>query len=804
MSAAWLWVRLDLRQRVRSLIVLGLVVGVTTAVVLTAVAGSRRGGTVVDRLLERTKPATIAVLPNQPGFDWHAVEGIDGVAALSQFALAPYVVDGVPPDAASFPFDAETMHSIESPIVLEGRLADVGRDDEVVVTHAFEGTYGKGVDDPVTIRLYTPEQADALASEEAESQEGVEPEGSVIEARIVGVVRSPWFSDYGDVSTGALVPSAGLLEQHRAELLGAQESAFLNALVRLDGGAAAVPAFRERLAEVSGRHDIEFFNLAEDASHVRDVTGFEADALLAFAAAAGIAALFLVGQSIVRFVAGAAAELDVLRAVGMRPRVLLALAAVGPTLAAVLGAAVGSAAAFVASSRFPVGTAAPLEPAPGRDADLLVLLGGVLVVIGLVVGGALLAAWLASRSYARVATQRTSRIAAIPARLGARPPVAIGTRFALERGTGPQSVPVLPALIGSIIGVMGIVGALTFADGIDDATSHPERFGRFAELEAFFGFNGEDFLPADDLVEALAEVDGVSSVNDDRSAVAEVGPVDVSTFTLDPVDAAPPIVMIDGVLPSAPDEVALAPTSADRIGVGVGDTFELTGAASTAEVRVTGLAFVPEGPHNEYDSGAWLTGEGSDRIVGGFKFHIADITLEEGADPSSVLARIDEEVGPAVGAADLTDVVSLRGPSSRSGELEKLQRLPLLLAAFLGVLAVTAVGHAVATAVRRRRRDLAVLRAIGFTRWQARSIALTQAVVLALVGVVFGVPLGLALGRSLWRSVAESTPVLLVSPMALVAVLLITPIAVGIAMLLAAWPSQRAASMRVGQVLRTE
>jgi ABC-type antimicrobial peptide transport system permease subunit len=106
--------------------------------------------------------------------------------------------------------------------------------------------------------------------------------------------------------------------------------------------------------------------------------------------------------------------------------------------------------------------------------------------------------------------------------------------------------------------------------------------------------------------------------------------------------------------------------------------------------------------------------------------------------------------------------------------------------------------------VRRRRRDLAVLRAIGMTRWQSRSIALSQAVVLALVGVVFGVPLGMALGRSLWRSVAESTPVLHVAPLALLAVVLIAPIAVGLAMLLAAWPSQRAASMRVGHVLRTE
>ena len=71
---------------------------------------------------------------------------------------------------------------------------------------------------------------------------------------------------------------------------------------------------------MSGRTDIAFFNLAEDGQHLRDVARFEADALLAFAAAAAIAALFLVGQSIVRYVAGTTADLEVLRAMGMRPR----------------------------------------------------------------------------------------------------------------------------------------------------------------------------------------------------------------------------------------------------------------------------------------------------------------------------------------------------------------------------------------------------------------------------------------------------------------------------------------------------
>ena len=45
MNAVATWLRLDLRRRVRSLAVLTLLVALTTATVLTAVAGARRGGT---------------------------------------------------------------------------------------------------------------------------------------------------------------------------------------------------------------------------------------------------------------------------------------------------------------------------------------------------------------------------------------------------------------------------------------------------------------------------------------------------------------------------------------------------------------------------------------------------------------------------------------------------------------------------------------------------------------------------------------------------------------------------------------
>ena len=578
-----------------------------------------------------TKPATIAVLPNEPGFDWEAIEAIDGVEAVGQFPVSSYVVDGLPDEAANFPYDAAVMHTVEAPVVLEGRLADPARDDEAVITAEFEDSAGKGVGDAVTIRLYSPEQIDAVDTEGAEltEPEGFRDRGTDRRRGPVAVVQRLRRSS----ARGTVVPSAGLLTQHREELIGSLGLRYINALVRLEGGGDAVPEFREELAEVTGRRDIEFFDLVDDARHVHDVARFEADALLVFAAAAGIAALFLVGQSIVRYVAAATAELGVLRSVGMRPRHVRTMAAVGPTLAAVVGGAVGVFGAFLLSDRFPVGTVAPFEPSPGRQADVTVLVVGFTLVVALVVVGALTASWLAGRTYAHASSGRPSRLAAIPGRLGAPVPVAVGSRFALEPGSGPQSVPVLPALVGSVVGVVGIVAALTFADGVADATSHPERFGMYAELDTFVGFNGNDFVPADDLITALAAVDDVAAVNDNRSSVTEAGSVDVTTFSLDPAGDPPPIVVIEGALPSAPEEVALAPATAEAIGVDVGDRFDLTGSASTANVVVTGLAFVPEGSHNEYDGGAWLTSDGFATLIDGFKYHVVDITAARRCRP---------------------------------------------------------------------------------------------------------------------------------------------------------------------------
>ena len=289
--------------------------------------------------------------------------------------------------------------------------------------------------------------------------------------------------------------------------------------------------------------------------------------------------------------------------------------------------------------------------------------------------------------------------------------------------------------------------------------------------------------------------------------MAQSGQVSISTYTYDPVGGKRlPIVLTAGRLPTGPGEIALAPTTARQLHATTGATIRLTGGAHPVAVRVSGLGFVPEGPHNDYDSGAWVTPAGYNRLFSGahyrFKFHEALVSLRPGVNVAAAARRLSAVAASAGGGQG--PVFFVPPPPQAQLVVKDVAVLPLALGAFLVLLAVGAVGHALATAVQRRRGELAVLRALGMTRLQSRLVVVTQASVLAAVGLVIGVPLGFAFGRFVWRVVAQSTPMAYHPPLAVWALVLIGPLALLAANLLAAWPGQRAARLRSAQVLRAE
>ncbi|MEP7021548.1 MAG: hypothetical protein ABI808_12910, partial [Pseudonocardiales bacterium] len=531
-SITSMWWRLELARRWRAMLVLGLLVALSTATVLTSVAGARRGASAVDRLSAVTLPGTAVVVPNQPDFNWDRVRALPEVMALTTFpAYAGLTIVQAPDDTVSplIPADADGMRTIERPVLLKGRLSEPTRSDEVVVTPAFVKRTGRGTGDSLTLQLPTPDQAEA--SIQANTSEA--PSGPRVQLRIVGVVRSLWWGD--DVGgRGSVIPSPALLSRYRANLLGTSNSVPFNALVRLRHGAADLPAFRADLARLSGRPDVDVVDRAEFVRHAHDVTRFESACLLSFGLALLLAGAVMVGQAIGRQAAVSAAELRPLRAVGLTSRQAIAMSSVGPALTGLLAASIGVGLAVVCSRWFPFGAAGQREPSPGTDADWLVLGVGLALISTVVTGAAALGAWRSLALAQRQGPSRRSSVAQAATKAGLPVAVVLGARFALEPGTGRRAVAIRPALIGSVVGVVGVLAAFTFSAGVSDAATHPERFGRSYQLEAVFGFGGQDFVSAKPVLAALAADPDVIAVNNLRVGAGTSGAVTVVTNSYDP------------------------------------------------------------------------------------------------------------------------------------------------------------------------------------------------------------------------------------------------------------------------------
>lgn len=797
------WLRLEVRRRWRSLLVLTLLIAFAAGTVLTAVAGARRGASAADRLLAVTLPAQFGVVPEEPGFDWDLVRAMPEVEAVAPVLAGGFAIEGIPAaDDAAWgpPADGQVLTTVERPVVLDGRLPDPSRADEAVVTSRFEESYGVGVGDTVTIRLYTPESMDAVNAGDL----AIEPDGPRIPTRIVGVVRSFELTETPG-SPGGLLPSPGLFAEYRANLLGATETGSLYSFVRLTDGEAGLADFKAGLAEITGRTDIVVWPYVEAHRQAQRTLAFEAAFLLAFGLAALAAAVFVVGQAVARYTAAAVADLQVLRSIGMTPRHVVVTAGCGPALCALVGASIGTSAAVVASRWMPLGAASAMEPAPGVDADWLVLGVGWLVTVASVVAGGTLAGWLAqaaARTH-RPSAYRSS-VARWAARWGLPLPIVVGTRLALEPGRGRNAVPVRPALVGAVVGVIGVMAAFTFAAGIAEAAGNPARAGQTHQLEAVFGFEGQDTVPSAEVLARWEQDPDVTGLTDCLVGVAVAEEIQrtLNVFAYDPVGQPVEIVLTGGRMPAGPSEVVLGPYTARILDARVGSVVRLGGPRDTTDYTVTGLGFVPEAENNYYQDGGWMTPDGYDRIFDGFTVHVAYVAVRPGADQEAVISRLAAAAALSDGGADLP--VQRARQTVYDQEIEEVKALPVALAGFLAVLAAGAVGHALATGVRRRRHDLAVLRALGMTPGQCRGAVMTQATVLALAGLAIGVPLGVAIGRTLWRVVADYTPLAYEPPVAGIALAVVGPLTILVAVALATLPGRRAARLRVSRILRAE
>jgi len=130
-------------------------------------------------------------------------------------------------------------------------------------------------------------------------------------------------------------------------------------------------------------------------------------------------------------------------------------------------------------------------------------------------------------------------------------------------------------------------------------------------------------------------------------------------------------------------------------------------------------------------------------------------------------------------------VIGVQRPAEivNNGSTSKVSRV-LALGMVIGML--IALGLTLAASVRRRRRDLALLKALGLLRRQLLATVTWQASVAAMVGIALGIPLGIVAGRWAWTLFAEeiyavpypTVPVGLIAVVALGALLLANVVAI--------------------------
>lgn len=770
------WFGVEARRRRRELCALVLLVAVGVGVVSAALAAARRGESARDRLREVTLPAHAMISNTDPAMDWDRVRALPGVEAVAPFAIAGLYVDDVPLNWFSVPpADAAMWRDLERPVLLAGRLPDPARADEVVVQHRYTLLYGKSVGDTVTIKLSTPDEVDLLADAGGGPGGG---HGPRITATIVGVIRSPFFSDGVD-GPGVVLPSPGFFRHYRANLLGASGRGFTVAIARLADGPAGVPRLRAQMAELTGI-PVQIDDLSVTTRHYDRLTSFQALTVLAFGLAALVVAAVTIGGYAARAVEASQTDLRVLRASGLTPRQETAAAALGSVAAGLAGSVLGVCGAAVASIWTPVGAAADYEPDPGFHLDALILAPPVLVVPALIAVEAAVLTW-AGRAPRRPAGPV---LFAALVRLDLPVQVIAGLRRAVSR-----------SVAGTLAGTAGLVAALTFSAGVSDASQDPSRFGQTHQAMAFLGYNG-DRGEAGVLAKIVQDPDVSGVVEVRTGAVSAGGPV-FTVYGVSPLSGRVPPEVVRGRAPAADDEVLLGVTTAGQLRAEVGDRVTLTGTGGSGVFRVSAVGLLPIGVSNTYDDGALLTSGGYERLSRTSDLTLGLVAFRPGADPGEVLRRLRQTIGPSV------SVLPPLLPPQLAG-VRDARVLPVVLAGCLGLLALATLTHAVSATVRRRRHDVAVLRALGMTPRQVRWIPRTQAAALAATGLVFGVPLGVAAGRALWRLVAESTPLVYVPPTPVETLVLAGPAGLVVALALAALPGHRAARLPLAGTLRAE
>lgn len=800
-----------IRGRAAGFIGFAVIGGLVGGVVLAGVAGSRRTEQAFDDMVVRFQPPDITVFADPAGGQelldeiGRRLDGLDVVGRHGGVATAiPALEDPDRPGTwhSELAFSATDEHgyrSIEAALVVRGRRLDPTEPNEIVLDEAYAAARDLDVGRTLRLGLTPPDQLDAGGNGLP-----IDLDHPPEDYEVVGIVRPPSGlapplvgveGTIDDIGTATLYFSAAFWAENAERV--ASYGGGVVAQLRDAGGLDDV---RAALTDLPVQVELERGNAGQNLPAIYRAVDVEARALLGAAALLGVVALVLLTQALRRQALASSTEVALYRAMGFDRRALTASSAIEWAIGGVLAAAVAVAGAVALSPLTPIGIARRADLSFGVDVDAPVLVvGGVGIVVLFTLAGAAMG-WLASGAGGTgPAGLRPSRLTGWLSSAGAPPSTVIGARMALEPGRGPTAVPVRSTLTSALLGIGAVSAAVTFAASLERLVDEPQLRGWN------WDYNVGNYSGAESAAEgerAVLDNPGVVASSGWQTDFVVLDGVEVPLLLLDPVEGMVGPEVREGRLPSAAREIALAPASLRALGADLGDELEAVGPnGDPVDVRVVGesggIGLLD--PEASLDEGAVMTFEGVEGMIDPEEIQLYAggylVRLDDGPAGAEALGELREDFpGTVYGPSSTTDIENLR----------RVQWLPRLIVVGVAAMAFGTTAHALFSGVRRRRRDLAVLKTLGFRRRQLATVATAQATTFALVALLLGVPLGIAAGQALWGVAADQIGTFAGPSVPVARLLLGAAVALASSMALAVWPGQRAARTPAAQVLRAE
>jgi ABC-type lipoprotein release transport system permease subunit len=396
--------------------------------------------------------------------------------------------------------------------------------------------------------------------------------------------------------------------------------------------------------------------------------------------------------------------------------------------------------------------------------------------------------------------------------MGVPAPVLTGARFALESGTGAEAVPVRSAMLGTCLAVVAVIATLIFGASLDSLVSHPTLYGW--NWDAALVSSGGD-IPEHQVTTLLDRDRAVAQWSPIYTADMSVDGQSVPVLGESPAQAAvqPPVLSGHGLAGS--NQVVLGAVTLAQLHVHLGSWVTVRFAGTATPLRVVGTATMPTlgsngGPHLEMGTGALLP----TRLIPSIDRNPFDDPLP---GPNAVLLRLRPGVDNATAMRGLGAIAAATSNTANFGvavtkvlrpaeivNYRSLGAIPAFLGAGLAIGSVVALALTLVASVRRRRRDLALLKTLGFTRRQLAATVAWHSTIAVAVGTVVGVPLGIVLGRWLWDLFARDIHAVPAPSVPALSVALVAVAGLVLANVVAAVPARVAARTRTAVLLRSE